>query len=92
MSGILFEGGDRWWPTDLNQDEIFVTATQNYIGNATSLTVPDLSGVSGFLTPPGSGTSVGWVEQMNQGTYPSYGSPAGTAFTFVQVGGTYMMP
>jgi hypothetical protein len=92
-SGVLSEGSYTWTRSNGNQDEILVSATQNYLGNATSLSVPDLSGVSGFLTPPPSGTTnVAWFEYIYQGTFPSTSSPAGGSETYVSSYGSYTMP
>ncbi len=52
-SGIPANANFTWTPSSGNQDGILVSATQSYLGTATSLTVPDLSGVSGFLTHSG---------------------------------------
>jgi hypothetical protein len=91
-SGVLAEGSFTWTPTSGPQDEILATATQNYLGSATSLAVPDLSGVNGFVTPPASGTSILWTELIFQGTFPSTSSPAGGAETYVNTAGTYTVP
>jgi hypothetical protein len=93
-SGILSEGGFFWASSaDPSQlDEIGVSATQNYLGNVTSLAVPDLSSAGGFLTPPASGTDVSWGETIYQQTYPSSNSLAGGSETYVSVGGSYTVP
>jgi hypothetical protein len=47
-----------------------VVATANYQKGATTLTIPDLSGLGGFLATPPSGTTISWsvgVEQSNHG-------------------------
>ena len=92
-SGVFSEGNYSWTPANGNQNEILVSATQNYLGSATSLSVPDLSGVGGFLTPPPSGTNnVFWSEEIFQGTFPSTSSPAGGSETYVSSDGTYTVP
>jgi hypothetical protein len=74
-SGVLFDAGYSWFPTVDLQNYVSVTATQNYLGNNASLAVPDLSGVSGFLTSPASGTGVSWIEGTFQGTALQNGHP-----------------
>jgi hypothetical protein len=56
---------DIFWGTNLSNG-ITIDATENYQGGATSLTIPDLSGVTGFLAQPASGTKVEWDAGMNQ--------------------------
>jgi hypothetical protein len=92
QSGVSDEGGCSWSPTNNLGNEINVIATQNYLGNATTLTVPDLSAVSGFLAPPGSGTSVSWLEGVSQGTFPSTSTLAGGTETFVEASGNFTVP
>lgn len=51
-------------------DEIQEEATGNYQGGSTTLAIPDLSGVAGFMAPPASGTQVewnAWIEQQSWG-------------------------
>jgi hypothetical protein len=91
-TGVFNEGNFTWTPVSGPQYEVLVEATQNYLGSSTSLAVPDLSGVSGFLTPPGSGTSVAWFETQFQSTFPSTPSLAGGAETAVQTVGSYLVP
>jgi hypothetical protein len=92
-SGVYSEGIYSWTPPNGNQNEILVGATQNYMGSATSLSVPDLSGVGGFLTPPPSGTNnVYWSETIYQETFPSATSVAGGSQTYVSSNGTYTVP
>jgi hypothetical protein len=91
-TGDFSEGNITWTPASGPQYEILVTATQNYLGSGTSLAVPDLSGVSGFITPPGSGTSVAWLEFLSQSTFPSAPSLAGGATTTVETLGSYLVP
>jgi hypothetical protein len=50
--------------------QIDVTATSNYQNGSTTLAIPDLSAVTGFIAPPPSGTQVVWVgliEQIDKG-------------------------
>lgn len=91
-SGVSCYANLTWTPSSGNQDGILVSATQGYLGTATSLAVPDLSGVSGFLAPPVSGTSVSWYETIYQDNYPSTTSQAGGSDTYVSVNGSYTVP
>ncbi len=53
-SGVLYGGELAWTPADGSfvQDLIDISATQSYLGAATSLTVPDLSGSDASPAPP----------------------------------------
>ncbi len=67
QSGV-YDTGSVYWTTNggLGNYSVSVSASANYLHGATSLTVPDLSGLQGFLSPPGSGTQVTWTAQIFQ--------------------------
>ncbi|MDE3063938.1 MAG: hypothetical protein KGJ51_12875, partial [Acidobacteriota bacterium] len=67
QSGV-YDTGNVSWTTNggLGNYSVSVSASANYLHGATSLTVPDLSGLQGFLSPPGSGTQVTWTAQIFQ--------------------------
>jgi len=46
-----------------------VNASANYLNGSTTVAVPDLSGLSGFVAPPASGTSVSWGAVIYHGDY-----------------------
>lgn len=69
-----------------------ITATQNYLSSTTSITVPDLSGVNGFLAPPARGTIVGWMEIFVNPVLPLKTSPAGGTDNYAMVQGNYSVP
>ena len=56
---------DILWGTNWS-NVISIDATENYQGGATTLEIPDLSGVTGFLAQPSSGTAVKWDAGINQ--------------------------
>jgi len=43
-----------------------VSATANYQGGSTTIAMPDLSGLAGFLTAPASGTQVVWAAAITR--------------------------
>jgi len=59
-----------WKPDTSDQHSLQVTATANSSAGSTSLAIPDLSGLPGFLASPASGTSVLWEAEISQGTFP----------------------
>lgn len=85
-----------WDPTATTQDTISVTATGNYQGSSTSVTIPNMSALSGFLGSAPSGTTVYWGADIWGGsaqelafyaTLPSSGS-----LSYVQESGTFVQP
>jgi len=59
-----------WKPDTSDQHSLQVTATANSSAGSTSLAIPDLSALPGFLASPTSGTSVLWEAEISQGTFP----------------------
>jgi hypothetical protein len=70
-----------------------VYATANYLNGSTSLTVPNLTGLSGFLSGPPSGGLVIWFANVEQSTAASL-QPLGENGTIVNVenGGSFTVP
>ena len=70
-----------------------VIATANYLNGSTSLTTPNLTGVSGFLSGPPSGGLVVWFADVEQSTAASL-QPLGQNGTLVDVenGGSFTVP
>ena len=74
-------------------DLISVDATANYQGGSTTLAVPDLSGVAGFLAPPTSGTDVTWFASMWQQSYGLWSkTPLNSTTSLVDNHGSYTVP
>jgi hypothetical protein len=72
--------------------QIEVTATSNYQNGSTTLAIPDLSAVTGFIAPPPSGTQVIWVgliEQIDAGAQQAGANPM---ITSVENSGFYTVP
>ncbi|HTB98917.1 MAG TPA: hypothetical protein VK716_18050 [Terracidiphilus sp.] len=77
--------------TSENQSQVFVSG--NYLGDSTTVTFPDLSGLTGFAQAPISGTSVNWGAEILQSTFPAWQLvPANQTLTAVSNGGTYTVP
>jgi hypothetical protein len=85
-------GSIDWTASDGHPKSVFISATQNYLGSATTLAVPDLSAVGAFLVPPASGTSVSWDEEIHQSTFAFPASPANGVTYYVTAQGTYTVP
>ena len=73
----------------LNNFSVNISASANYLHGATSLTVPDLSGLQGFLSPPASGTQVTWTAQIfqNSGGFMQPAQPNSTVPSVLNFGG-----
>jgi hypothetical protein len=97
-----FSGGEavsyaaawNWWPVSNGiQYSATVTATGNYLNGATSVSMPDLSGLAGTLPPPVSGDYINWGVGITQTTYESQPeSLANATVTSVGNSGTYKVP
>jgi hypothetical protein len=85
-----------WYWEPLNFDGRYfgsVHATSSYLNGATQITWPDLSGVSGFLSPADPGTDVQWVATVTQTNYSSEpASSANSTITSVSTNGSYKVP
>ena len=56
-----------WDLTDDSLATYSMDVTENYLNGATSLALPDLSSISGFLPLPASGTSISWSATVSEG-------------------------
>ena len=68
----------------------FVVSTGNYAKGSTRVTFPDLSGITGFLPAPPSGTVVSWL--ADTADLSPQGAPSGTEWLSVRNQGTYTVP
>ena len=93
-SGINYLASWNWWPANFGGQYLtFVHATGNYLNGAKSITWPDISGVTGFLPPPASGTYIDWTAAVTQTTYTSQpASTANSTVTSVANNGSYKVP
>jgi hypothetical protein len=56
------------WTTASASSRIDVTATARFLNGANTITLPDLSGLPGFITPAASGTTINWGSTIFGGT------------------------
>jgi hypothetical protein len=85
------------WPTGpTSRNIISVMATANFQNGATTLTIPDLTALSGFFTPAPSGTQVSWIADIFGGTVQEFifsvNPPANGSISFVESRGSYIQP
>jgi hypothetical protein len=83
---VLFGAGITWSLSTTSIAEVEMSATANYQNGSTSLPVPDLSGVTGFLAPAPSGTTVGWAAEVSQGALTGGSSPGGSQSIVIDSG------
>jgi hypothetical protein len=70
---------------------IKVVATANYQNGATTVTIPDLSGLAGFLAPAPSGSWIQWYAEIEQGD-PGVSTPPSGTSQYVENNGLYQVP
>jgi hypothetical protein len=61
VTATAYQGALEWLASKNQFDSISVIATGNYLGSSTSITIPDLSALNGFIAPAPAGTLVSWV-------------------------------
>ena len=92
-NNISYLASWNWQPDSSDQDLIAIHATANYLNGTTTIALPDLSGVTGLVSPPASGIHVNWRVSIAQIMYASQtASAANATVTSVANSGTYVVP
>lgn len=92
-SGLDRHADVTWSPSGLVINHYRVSATANASNGSASVQYPDLSGVAGFLTNPGSGTSVDWLAEVENYSAGSMApESAGTTRSWVENEGSFVVP
>jgi hypothetical protein len=91
QAAIYWGEGTGPWPIPEDLDAITITATANYQGGSTAMSIPDLSSLTGFLTSVPSGTTVNWTAGFSQGD-PYLTTPPSGATQSVSNSGSYTEP
>ena len=91
MSNVLNYASFYWYPSKTSFNEISISATANYLNGSTSLTVPDLSAQSGFLSQKGFSGTVNWTTEVVQSNL-SGAKPTNGTVQYVTHTGTYTLP
>jgi hypothetical protein len=83
-----------WQSVSLATNSIGVFATPAYLGTLTTVTIPNLSAVPGFVPVAPSGTLITWLAQIYGGSFPAYTfpPPSTAAISFAQQNGVYTQP
>lgn len=83
----------QWNPSSGVTDVISVEATAGFQNGSTTLAIPDLSSVTGFLPSPASGTQLEWVAWMEQQSWGLTSSmPLGGTASQVETNGQFTVP
>ncbi len=93
-AAVVDQSQISWSLNASTQAEIDVYATAAYQGAATSVTIPNLTALTGFLASAPTGTTVYWLAQVNGGSYAVFqaAQPSGGNLSLVQASGTYFEP
>ncbi len=84
------------WPVGTSRNLLQVMATANFQNGANTLTIPDLSALTGFFPPAASGTQVSWLADIFGGTTQQFifsvNPPANGSLSMVENRGSYIQP
>jgi hypothetical protein len=92
-TGVCDDVSMNWITNSTVWNVVSLTATGNYLNGSTTLAIPDLSGLPGFVAAPASGTSAAWEASVSQGTstcIPPH--PLNSTTKMVTTGGVYTAP
>ena len=94
LAAVAQSGEIEWAPTATTLNTITTIATANFQGSATTVAIPDLSSVTGFIAPAASGATIYWVADVFGGTTQEFSfTPSNnSSLSFVQNRGTYAEP
>lgn len=83
----------QWFVNSSTLDEITVYATAAALNGTTTVSVPDLTSLSGFFQTPASGTTVYWLAYAYGGTYPWFSpTPSSGTIAYGETNGQYTEP
>jgi hypothetical protein len=66
-AGVCGQTNVYWTANPTTKYEVALFVSGNYLNGSTIATIPDLSGLTGFVPPPASGTSESWNAYVTQG-------------------------
>ena len=96
LAAVADQGSIQWATGATTSNQITVLATSNFQNGATTITIPDLTSLAGFITPAATGTTINWVADIFGGTTQEFifspNPPANGSVSFVQNRGTFTQP
>ena len=92
-ANVARDGDILWHPSSQVIDEYHFAVTANAMNGSTSLTMPDLSAVEGFLPSPASGSSVSWYAEITENSSGALAAmPSGATKSWVKNEGSLIIP
>jgi hypothetical protein len=97
LSGVADQAMLTWFPTSSTVANLTVTATSSFQGGTTTLAIPNLTSLPGFLASAASSSNVSWLARIAGGAGPSLsfllnGHPSNGSISIVQNQGSYTEP
>jgi hypothetical protein len=96
LAAVADQAAIGWATGATTNNQITVLATANFQNGATTITIPDLTSLSGFFTPAATGTTINWVADIFGGSVQEFtffpNTPANGSVQFVQNRGTFTQP
>jgi hypothetical protein len=96
LSTVAQQASVLWSTASSTRNSISLLATANFQNGTTTLTIPDLTSIGGFLSPPASGTTVNWSAFINASTVQELSlfatPPPNVSTALVQTSGSYTEP
>jgi hypothetical protein len=96
LAAVSQQGEIEWAPTASTLNTITVTATSSFQSGATTITIPNLTSLPGFIAPAPSGTSIHWVADVFGGTVQEFAAAAtlspNASISSVQNQGNFTQP
>jgi hypothetical protein len=97
LAAVSQQAEIEWAPTATTLNTITVIATSSFQGGATTIIIPNLTSVPGFIAPAGSGATIHWVGDIFGGTAPKFvffstTPPSNGSISFVQNQGNFTQP
>jgi hypothetical protein len=94
---VVYQAELSWLPDSTNSSVVTVNATTSFQSGASTITVPDLTALSGFLPSAISGTTVAWLADISGGSESPLSILVGgfsptTSFSLVENKGSYTEP
>ena len=96
MGAVAQQAEIEWIPSTNSLYSLTVIATGNYQAGSSSIAIPDLTAVAGFLPSASSGSEIYWVVSAWGGTTPVFdylaAPPSSGSVSFVEQSGTFTAP
>ena len=92
-SAVSYAANIQWIVNSTTDTGITVSATTAYQNGASTITLPDITSLSGFLPMPPSGTTVYWFAYVYGGNYQWFAPASSNGnIAWLQNTGTYTQP